>query len=33
MSLPNVKFSVPKELADQTYEAVEIVRDTGKLRR
>ena len=33
MSSPNVKFSVPKELADQTYEAVEIVRDTGKLRR
>ena len=33
MASPYVKFSIPKELADQTYEAVEIVRDTGKLRR
>lgn len=33
MAAPYVKFSVPKEIADKVYESVEIVRDTGKLRR
>ena len=33
MAAPYVKFSIPKELADKAYQAVEIVRDTGKLRR
>lgn len=33
MPAPYVKFSMPKELINQTYEAVEIARDTGKLRR
>jgi large subunit ribosomal protein L7Ae len=33
MAAPYVKFSVPKELADQVYQAVEMARDTGKLRR
>jgi len=28
-----VKFEVPKDLAEKTYEAVERARDTGKLRR
>lgn len=28
-----VRFEVPKELADQVYEAVEKARDTGKLRK
>ena len=28
-----VRFEVPKELADQAYEAVEKARDTGKLRK
>lgn len=28
-----VKFDVPKELAEAAYEALQIVRDTGKLRR
>lgn len=28
-----VRFEVPKELADKTYEAVEGARDTGKLRK
>ena len=27
------KFEVPKEVADQTYEAVEIATNTGKIRR
>ena len=27
------KFEVPKEIADQTYEAVEIASNTGKIRR
>ena len=27
------KFEVPKEVADQTYEAVEIATNTGKVRR
>jgi large subunit ribosomal protein L7Ae len=26
-------FEVPKEMADQTYQAIEVVRDTGKLRK
>jgi large subunit ribosomal protein L7Ae len=28
-----VRFEVPKDLADKVYEAVEVARDTGKLRR
>ncbi|MQY68420.1 MAG: 50S ribosomal protein L7ae [Hadesarchaea archaeon] len=28
-----VRFEVPKELADKAYEAVENVRDKGKLRK
>jgi len=28
-----VKFEVPKDLADKTYEAVEIAKNTGKLRK
>jgi large subunit ribosomal protein L7Ae len=28
-----VKFEVPKDLAERTYEAVEGARETGKLRR
>lgn len=27
------KFTLPKELANQVYEAVEMARDTGKLRK
>jgi len=27
------KFEIPKEVADQTYEAVEIATNTGKIRR
>ena len=30
---PHVKFEVPKEVADQAYQALEMSRDTGKLRR
>jgi large subunit ribosomal protein L7Ae len=33
MAAPYVKVTVPKELADQAYQAVEMARDTGKLRR
>jgi len=33
MASPFVKFVIPKELADQAYQAVEMARDTGKLRR
>jgi len=33
MASPYVKFEVPKELATQAFEAVEMARDTGKLRR
>ncbi|MHA1238533.1 MAG: 50S ribosomal protein L7Ae [Candidatus Odinarchaeia archaeon] len=29
----HVKFKVPKELAEEAYEAVEIARDTGKVRK
>ncbi len=28
-----VKFEVPKELAEAAYEAVQLARDTGKIRR
>ena len=28
-----VKFDMPKELADKTYELVELARDGGKLRK
>ncbi len=28
-----VKFNVPKELAERTYEALEIARSTGKVRK
>jgi len=34
MSKPNyVKLTVPKELADVAYEALQMARDTGKIRR
>jgi large subunit ribosomal protein L7Ae len=33
MAMPYVKYSTPKELVEQIYNAVEMVRDTGKLRR
>jgi large subunit ribosomal protein L7Ae len=33
MAVPYVKFTVSKELANQAYQAVEMARDTGKLRR
>lgn len=29
----HVKFEVPKELAEKTYEAIEKARGTGKLKR
>ncbi|MHA1409408.1 MAG: 50S ribosomal protein L7Ae [Candidatus Odinarchaeia archaeon] len=28
-----VKFDVPPELADQAYQALELARDTGKIRK
>jgi large subunit ribosomal protein L7Ae len=28
-----VKFEMPKELVDRTYEVVELARDSGKLRK
>lgn len=28
-----VRFDMPKELVDKTYEAVELARDSGKLRK
>ena len=28
-----IKFDVPKELSDTAYEALQIARDTGKIRR
>ncbi|MEW6069564.1 MAG: 50S ribosomal protein L7Ae [Candidatus Thermoplasmatota archaeon] len=28
-----VRFEVPKELSNKIYEAIELARDTGKLRR
>jgi large subunit ribosomal protein L7Ae len=33
MAAPYVKITVPKELSDKAYQAVEMARDTGKLRR
>lgn len=30
---PHVKFEVPKEVSDQVYQALEMSRDTGKIRR
>ena len=33
MASPYVKVSIPKELSDQAYEAIEKARDTGKLRK
>ncbi|MEM2109486.1 MAG: 50S ribosomal protein L7Ae [Candidatus Odinarchaeota archaeon] len=29
----HVRFEVPSELVDKTYQALEIVRDTGKIRK
>lgn len=28
-----IRFEMPKELVDKTYEAVELARDSGKLRK
>ena len=28
-----VRFEMPKELVDKTYEAVELARDSGKVRK
>jgi large subunit ribosomal protein L7Ae len=28
-----VRFEVPREISDKIYEVIELVRDTGKLRR
>lgn len=33
MASPFSKYSAPKELIDKTYQAIEMARDTGKLRR
>ena len=33
MASPYVKIQVPKELADQAYQAVEKARESGKLKR
>ncbi len=33
MASPYVKFKVPKEIAEQTYQAVEKARDTGKIKK
>jgi large subunit ribosomal protein L7Ae len=33
MASPYVKISIPKDLANQAYQAIEMARDTGKLRR
>ena len=33
MANPYVKITIPKELADQAYQAVEKARDSGKLKR
>ncbi len=30
---PHVKFETPKEVSDQAYKAVQIARDTGKIRK
>ena len=32
MAVPYVKFSIPKEIVEQVYDAIEMARDTGKLR-
>jgi large subunit ribosomal protein L7Ae len=28
-----VRFEVPKEMSEKTYEAIEMARDTGKIRK
>ncbi len=33
MASPYVKFKVPKEISEQTYEAIEKARETGKIRK
>jgi large subunit ribosomal protein L7Ae len=33
MKMAVAKFEVPKDLADKTYEAIEIAKSTGKLRK
>ncbi len=33
MAAPHVKFETPKEVSDQAYKAVQMARDTGKLRK
>lgn len=33
MASPYVKFKVPKEISEQTYEAVEKAKETGKIRK
>jgi large subunit ribosomal protein L7Ae len=33
MASPFAKFAVPKEMIDKTYSAIEMARDTGKLKR
>ena len=33
MASPYVKFTIPKEIIEQTYQAVEKARDTGKLKK
>lgn len=33
MAKSYVRFSTPKEIADKTYQAVEIAKDTGRVRR
>ncbi|MFH0986558.1 MAG: 50S ribosomal protein L7Ae [Candidatus Micrarchaeota archaeon] len=33
MASPYVKFSVPKELADQIYKAVSSARESGKIKK
>lgn len=33
MAAPYMDYEVPEELAEDTYEAVEIARDTGKLKQ
>ncbi len=33
MTVPNADFEVSEELAEKTYEAVEMARDTGKVTK
>jgi len=33
MAAPFQKFDVPKEIVDETYKAVEIATETGKIKR